>query len=233
MPECQAMVHATPARPTAVLFQRTQALIRKGIPVAWPLRKARRMRVLVVDESAERAEMLRAAMKLAGYEVTASLTSPLALLATIEKVQPDVIVIDTESPSRDVLEHLVVMSRHTPRPVVMFSADGAPETIRAATRAGVSAYVVDGLDKDRIRAIVDAAVARFDEMQSLRAQLAEANQKLSDRKLVERAKGLLMKSRSLDEDAAYALLRKMAMDRKLKLSELAQRLVDAADLLGA
>jgi len=227
------MVHATPARPTAVLFQRTQALIRKGIPVAWPLRKARRMRVLVVDESAERAEMLRAAMKLAGYEVTASLTSPLALLATIEKVQPDVIVIDTESPSRDVLEHLVVMSRHTPRPVVMFSADGAPETIRAATRAGVSAYVVDGLDKDRIRAIVDAAVARFDEMQSLRAQLAEANQKLSDRKLVERAKGLLMKSRSLDEDAAYALLRKMAMGRKLKLSELAQRLVDAADLLGA
>ena len=233
MPECQAMVHATPARPTAVLFQRTQALIRKGIPVAWPLRKARRMRVLVVDESAERAEMLRAAMKLAGYEVTASLSSPLALLATIEKVQPDVIVIDTESPSRDVLEHLVVMSQHTPRPVVMFSADGAPETIRAATRAGVSAYVVDGLDKDRIRAIVDAAVARFDEMQSLRAQLAEANQKLSDRKLVERAKGLLMKSRSLDEDAAYALLRKMAMDRKLKLSELAQRLVDAADLLGA
>ena len=233
MPECQAMVHATPARPTAVLFQRTQALIRKGIPVAWPLRKARRMRVLVVDESAERAEMLRAAMKLAGYEVTASLTSPLALLATIEKVQPDVIVIDTESPSRDVLEHLVVMSQHTPRPVVMFSADGAPETIRAATRAGVSAYVVDGLDKDRIRAIVDAAVARFDEMQSLRAQLAEANQKLSERKLVERAKGLLMKSRSLDEDAAYALLRKMAMDRKLKLSELAQRLVDAADLLGA
>ena len=87
--------------------------------------------------------------------------------------------------------------------------------------------------EDRIRAIVDAAVARFDEMQSLREQLAEANQKLSDRKLVERAKGLLMKSRSLDEDAAYALLRKMAMDRKLKLSELAQRLVDAADLLGA
>jgi len=191
------------------------------------------MRVLVVDESAERAEMLRAAMKLAGYEVMASLSSPLALLATIERVQPDVIVIDTDSPSRDVLEHLVVMSQHTPRPVVMFSADGAPETIRAATRAGVSAYVVDGLDKDRIRAIVDAAVARFDEMQSLRAQLAEANQKLSDRKLVERAKGLLMKSRSLDEDAAYALLRKMAMDRKLKLSELAQRLVDAADLLGA
>ena len=108
------------------------------------------MRVLVVDESAERAEMLRAALLPAGYEVTA-LSSPLALLKTIEKLEPDVIIIDTESPSRDVLEHLVMMSRHTPRPVVMFAADGTPETIRAATRAGVSAYVVDGLDKNRIQ----------------------------------------------------------------------------------
>jgi response regulator NasT len=192
----------------------------------------KRMRVLVVDELAERAEMLRAALLPAGYEVTA-LSSPLALLKTIEKLEPDVIIIDTESPSRDVLEHLVMISRHTPRPVVMFAADSTPETIRAATRAGVSAYVVDGISTERIQSIVDAAIARFEEMQSLRAQLAEANQKLSDRKLVERAKGLLMKSRGLDEDAAYALLRRMAMDRQLKLPDLAQRLVDAADLLGA
>jgi two-component system, response regulator / RNA-binding antiterminator len=190
------------------------------------------MRVLVVDESAERAEMLRAALLPAGYEITA-LSSPHALLKTIEKLAPDVIIIDTESPSRDVLEHLVLMSRHTPRPVVMFAADGTPETIRAATRAGVSAYVVDSLDKKRIRTIIDAAIARFEEMQSLRAQLAEANQKLLDRKLIERAKGLLMKSRGLDEEAAYAALRKAAMDRNLKLSEVAQRIVDAADLLGA
>jgi len=190
------------------------------------------MHVLVVDQSAERAAILRAALLPAGYEVTV-LSSPLALLKTIEKVEPDVIVIDTESPSRDVLEHLMMVSRYTPRPVIMFAADGTPETIRAATRAGVSAYVVDGLDKNRIRAIVDAAIARFEEMQSLRAQLADANEKLAERKLVERAKGLLMKSRGLDEDAAYVLLRKMAMDRSLKLSDLAQRLVDAADLLGA
>ena len=190
------------------------------------------MHVLVVDQSAERAAILRAALLPAGYEVTA-LSSPLALLKTIEKLEPDVIVIDTESPSRDVLEHLMMVSRYTPRPVIMFAADGTPETIRAATRAGVSAYVVDGLDKNRIRAIVDAAIARFEEMQSLRAQLADANEKLAERKLVERAKGLLMKSRGLDEDAAYVLLRKMAMDRSLKLSDLAQRLVDAADLLGA
>ena len=191
------------------------------------------MRVLVVDESAERAEMLRAALRSAGYEVAASLSSSLTLLATIEKLQPDVIVIDTDSPSRDVLEHLVVMSEHTPRPVVMFASDGAPETIRAATRAGVSAYVVDGLDESRIKAIVDAAVARFEGFQALRAELAEANQKLAERKLVERAKGLLMKSRNLDEEAAYAALRKMAMDRKLKLADVAQKVVEAADLLGA
>ena len=191
------------------------------------------MRVLVVDESAERAEVLRSALLLAGYEVTASLTSPLTLLKTIERLQPDVIVIDTDSPSRDVLEHLVMVSRHTPRPVVMFASDGTPQTIRAATRAGVSAYVVDGLDENRIKAIVDVAVARFEELQDLRSQLAEANSKLAERKLIERAKGVLMKSRSLDEDAAYAALRKAAMDRKLKLSEVAQRIVDAAELLNS
>jgi len=191
------------------------------------------MRVLVVDESAERAEILREGLRLAGYEVTASLSSPLALLRTIGELKPDVIVIDTDSPSRDVLEHLVMMSQRTPRPVVMFATDGAPETIREAVRAGVSAYVVDGLDAARVKAVIDVAVARFEDFQNLREQLAEANLRLSERKLVERAKGLLMKSRGLDEDAAHAALRKMAMDRKLKLAEVAQKVVDAADLLGA
>jgi response regulator NasT len=191
------------------------------------------MRVLVVDESPERGRVLRDGLRLAGYEVTASLTSPIALLKTIDELKPDVIVIDTESPSRDVLEHLVVMSQHTPRPVVMFASDGAPEKIREAVRAGVSAYVVDGLDPLRVKTIIDVAVARFEDFQALREQLAEANLKLSERKLVERAKGILMKSRSLDEEAAYGLLRKFAMDRKLRMSEVAQQLIDAADLLGA
>ncbi|MGH8692532.1 MAG: ANTAR domain-containing response regulator [Burkholderiales bacterium] len=191
------------------------------------------MRVLVVDESAERAEILRAALLDAGHEVAASLSSPLALLKTIEDLQPEVIVIDTDSPSRDVLEHLVVLSQHTPRPVIMFTSDATPETIRRAVRAGVSAYVVDGLDPTRVQSIIEAAVARFEELQDLRGQLAEANLRLSERKLVERAKGLLMKSRNLDEEAAYAALRKAAMDRKLKLSEVARQLIDAADLLGA
>ena len=195
--------------------------------------KWKQMRVLVVDETPERADILREGLRRAGYEVSASLSSPVSLLATIEQLKPDVIVIDTESPSRDVLEHLVVLTQHTPRPVVMFSNDGAPETIREAVRAGVSAYVVDGLDPNRIRTIIDVAVARFEDFQRLREELAEANLKLAERKLVERAKGLLMKRRSLDEQAAYALLRKFAMDRKLRLGEVAQQLIDAADLLGA
>jgi response regulator NasT len=191
------------------------------------------MRVLVVDESPERADILREGLRRAGHEVSASLRSPGALLATIEQLRPDVIVIGTDSPRRDVFEHLVVLTQHTPRPVVMFSNDGTPETIREAVRAGVSAYVVDGLDPKRIRTIIEVAVARFEDLQRLREELAEANRKLSERKLVERAKGLLMKSRRLDEEAAYSLLRKFAMDRKLRVAEVAQQIVEAADLLGA
>ncbi|SRR5258706_8419069 len=189
------------------------------------------MRVLVVDESPERADLLREGLERAGHEVTATLSSPLTLLKTVEELEPDVVVIDTESPSRDVLEHLVMVTQHTPRPIVMFTSDGSPEAIRQATLAGVSAYVVDGLDKERIQTIVAAAVARFEQFQDLRVQLADATLKLSERKVVERAKGLLMKSRGLNEDAAYALLRKFAMDRKLRLGEVAQQLIDASDLL--
>jgi len=151
----------------------------------------------------------------------------------VKNERPDVIVIDTDSPSRDVLEHIVMVTQHTPRPIVMFASDGAPDTIRDAVRAGVSAYVVDGLDPARLKAIVDVAIARFENFQNLRAQLANAEGRLTERKLVERAKGLLMKRRGLDEEAAYTSLRKMAMDRKLKLAEVAQRVIDAADLLGA
>jgi response regulator NasT len=195
--------------------------------------KTTRMRVLVVDESPESAGVLREGLRRAGCEVTASLRSAASLLATIAELGPDIIVIGTGSPSRGVLEHLAALARHTPRPVVMFASDSAPETIREAVRAGVSAYVVDGLDPDRVRAIIDVAVARFEDLQRLRDELAEANRKLAERKLVERAKGLLMRSRGLDEDAAYSLLRKLAMDRKLRIGEMARHLIDAADLLGA
>jgi len=114
---------------------------------------------------------------------------------------------------------------------VMFSSDDAPDTIRDAMRAGVSAYVVDGLEAARVKAIVEVAVARFDEYQRLREELADANLKLEERKLVERAKGILMKARGMDEDEAFQALRRMAMDRGKRLGEIAQQLIDMADLL--
>jgi two-component system, response regulator / RNA-binding antiterminator len=190
------------------------------------------VRILVVDESDDRAAILRDALTAAGHEVTASLSSPLELLRTVDALRPDVIVIDTESPTRDVLEHLVIVTRESPRPIVMFATDSGGDAIREAVRAGVSAYVVDGLEAARVNTIVEVACARFDEFQRLREELAEANLRLSERKLVERAKGLLMQSRGLSEEEAYHSLRKLAMTRKLRLGDVAQQVLDAADLLG-
>lgn len=190
------------------------------------------MRILVVDESEERSSLLRDALVAAGHDVAATLTSPFELLRAVGELQPEVIVIDTESPTRDVLEHLVVMSQSSPRPIVVFATDSGSGTIRAAVRAGVSAYVVDGLEAGRVNSIVEVACARFDEFQRLKTELAEANLKLSDRKLVERAKGLLMRSRGLSEEDAYRLLRKQAMSKKLRLAVIAQQVLDTAELLG-
>jgi response regulator NasT len=190
------------------------------------------MRVLIIDESPERVAVLRDGLEGAGYEVAAALASPLELLRAVEDTRPDVIIIDTESPSRDVLEHVVLITRDQPRPIVMFSSDDAPEAIREAVRAGVSAYVVDGLDAARVKSIVEVAVARFGEYQRLRADLAEATLQLSERKLVERAKGLLMKARGMDEDEAFQAMRRMAMDRGKRLIEIARQVIDMADFLG-
>ena len=194
------------------------------------------MRVLVIDELAEdleeRAETLREGLERAGHEVVASLSSPLELLRSVEKLRPDVIVIDTESPTRDVLEHLVSVTESSPRPIVMFASDSGGEAIREAVRAGVSAYVVDGLDAGRVNSIVEVACARFDELQRLKDELADANLKLSERKVVERAKGLLMQSRGISEDQAYHALRKLAMSKKQRLGDVAQQLIDSAELLG-
>ena len=194
------------------------------------------MRILVVDESDERAALLGEALTAAGHEVVASLSSPLELLRAVDALRPDVIVIDTESPTRDVLEHVVIVSQSSPRPIVMFASDAGGEAIRDAVRAGVSAYVVDGLDASRVNSIVEVACARFEEyqreFQRLKIELAEANLKLSERKLVERAKGLLMQSRGVSEDEAYHALRKLAMSKKLRLGDVAQQVIDTAELLG-
>lgn len=190
------------------------------------------MRVLLIDETRARARALRQALKGAGYEVVQAAAAPLALMKTVERVQPDVIIIDVDTPSRDVLEHIVVMSQNAPRPIVMFARDAAEETIREAVKAGVSAYVVDGIEASRVKPIIDVARARFEEFQRLRSELAQARENLSERKLVERAKGILMQRRGLSEEAAFAALRGMAMDRKARLAEVARSVITAAEILG-
>lgn len=187
--------------------------------------------VLVIDESRTRAGEICAGLALAGYQVAAILADSENLTAEVEKLQPDVILIDTESPSRDTLENLAVMNQDMPRPVVIFTQDDGQDAIRDAVKAGVSAYIVDGLDPKRIKPIVDVARVRFEDTQALRRELEEASKKLSDRKLVDKAKGVLMKARGLDEDAAYHAMRKLAMERGQTMAKVAGDIIDMAKLL--
>ena len=187
--------------------------------------------VLVIDESRARAGEICAGLALAGYQVAAILAGADNLTAEVERLQPDVILIDTDSPSRDTLENLAAMNKDMPRPVVIFTQEDGRETIRDAVRAGVSAYVVDGLDPKRIKPIVEVARARFEDTQALRRELDEISQKLSDRKLVDKAKGGLMKARDLDEDAAYHAMRKLAMERGQTMARVARDVIDMARVL--
>ena len=189
-------------------------------------------RVLLVEELDERAQLVREGLLRAGHEVVGAISSPFGLLEAIERTRADIIVIATDSPTRDAIEHLCVVSHSSPRPIVMFSGDQRSASIREAVRAGVSAYVVDDLDPARVRSIVEVAVARFEAFQKMRDDLAEANGRLEERKLVERAKGLLMSARSLSEDEAYHALRKLAMAKQVRLADVAQQVIDTAALLG-
>ncbi|NMG43494.1 ANTAR domain-containing protein [Aromatoleum toluvorans] len=189
------------------------------------------LRVLVIDESRARAAEICAGLALAGHQVAAVLASSADLTAQIEAIRPDVILIETDAPSRDTLENLAVMNAAMPRPVIIFAHEGDQDTIRAAVKAGVSTYVVDGLDPQRLKPVIDVAVASFEEHQAVRAELAAATKKLSERKLIERAKGVLMKSRGMDEAEAYAALRKLAMERAKPMAAVAQDLLDMAKYL--
>ncbi len=183
-------------------------------------------------EQAARSRLLRISLLENGYNVIAVLPTDTFLGERIAQLQPDMIVVDAESAARDALEHVVMATRDEPRPIVMFTNDDDTAHVKYAVAAGVSAYIVAGLASERIRPILDVAMARFAHEQELRRELADARSELQDRKVIDRAKGLLMKRQSLSEQQAYDKLRKTAMDRGLKLADVAQRLLDAADLLG-
>lgn len=187
---------------------------------------------MLVDDTPERSRYVRLTLERLGYDVVAEVSNPRQLHDEVLRLSPDAIIVDTDSPSRDTLENICLVTESCPRPIVMFSQDGNSDSIREAVRAGVSAYVVDGLEPERVAAIVEVACARFDEFQRLRSQLAEANRKLSERKLVERAKGLLMKERRVSEQEAYELLRSLAMNRGKRIGDVAQDVITAVELLG-
>ena len=189
------------------------------------------IKVMIVDEAMERAEVLQRALEQSGYEVVAYIPSTFDLHRQVVALKPDIIIIDTDSPDRDTLENLCVVSRDEPRPVVMFTHDGDSDKIRAATAAGVSAYVVDGMEVERIGPILDAAIARFEQYQALKRELDEIEEKLADRKVIERAKGILMQTRNMSEDEAYRALRKRAMENKSRLADVARQVVALAGLM--
>ena len=186
---------------------------------------------MVVDESTECAARLRQGLQAAGHVVVATLDSTIDILAQDERNKPDVIVISMDSPGRDSLEHICVVSQNRPKPIVLFTQAQDSNTIEAAVRAGVTAYVVDGLESSRVHSILNVAVARFNQYQALQLELAQSKAEIGERKQIERAKGLLMKQRRWDEETAFRALRKMAMDRNIRLADAAEQVIAVTKLL--
>jgi response regulator NasT len=183
-------------------------------------------------DEAERSRSLRIGLLEGGYNIVAVLPADPFLPERLGQIDPDMVIIDAESQARDTLEHVVIATRDERRPIVLFTNDADTSHVGAAIAAGVTAYVVAGLAPERVKSVLDVAMARFRHEESMRRELADARTQLTERKLVERAKGILMSRQGLGEEQAYAKLRKSAMDRGVKLADIAQRIIDAADLLG-
>lgn len=193
------------------------------------------LRILLVDESSEGSPPragLRLALETLGHAVVAQIPGPRTLWDAFKQHDPDALIIDTDAPSRELLEPLSKIGVSCPRPIVVFTRDARSDSIRDAVRAGVSAYIVDGFAPERVAPILEAALARFEELQSVRAELAQTRSKLSERKLIDRAKGILMKEKHLPEEEAYRLLRKLAMDRSAPMGAVAEQVITYAKLLG-
>jgi response regulator NasT len=190
------------------------------------------LKVLLVDEEPGRAAILERALLDAGYVLVSRLSSADRLAEHVAVSQPDIVIVDIDSPDRDCLENMAVLSRSNPKPVIMFSDEDNEDTIASAIRAGVSAYVADGMNPERVRPIVQVAVARFREFQALKNELQKTRDQLADRKLIDKAKGLLMKHRNFNEDEAYHAMRKLAMERNQRLADTARSVIEVFEMLG-
>jgi len=189
------------------------------------------VRVLLVDDRKQRREALKAELESIGCEIVGISTKIEKLLFNVNELEPDVIIMDMDSPSRDSLESLRHLKANMPTPVVMFSNDQDGQTIRRAVEAGVSAYIVDGLTPGRVQPILDAAVARFEQYTALEQELLKTRDELEERKLIDKAKALIMKQREVSEPEAYEALRKASMAGGKKVADVAQQVIEAAELL--
>ena len=187
--------------------------------------------IVVVEQDRDRALLIVDSLRESGAHDIFVVSEETALARRIKERNPDIVLVDMASPSRDMLEELTMASGATERPVAMFVDQSDDGLTKAAIEAGVSAYVVDGLRAERIKPIMDAAIARFHMFQRMRTELAATKKALEERKVIDRAKGILMKARKIDEDEAYALMRKTAMTQGRKMVDVAEAIVTAAGLL--
>lgn len=188
-------------------------------------------RIAIVDENPIRAAILEEGLREAGFTAVERVGEMNNLLARIYQIDPDVILIDLENPSRDVLEQMFQVSRAVRRPIAMFVDQSDTASIQASVDAGVSAYIVDGFRKDRIKSIIDLCISRFNAFAKLQDELERTRNQLEERKVIDRAKGILMKLKGLSEDDAYVLMRSTAMREKKKIVEIAQSIITASELL--
>jgi len=198
---------------------------------ASPAMGGRRLKVLIIDENLVRTAILEDGLRDCGELDIHHIREMDDLLARVAAINPDVILIDLENPSRDTLEQMFQVSRWAERPIAMFVDKSDSDSVQAAIDAGVSAYVVDGLKRERVKPVLDVTISRFHAFHRLQSELNEARSALEDRKLVERAKQILMEQTGMNESAAYSLLRRKAMDQSRKIVDIARALVTAADLL--
>jgi len=189
------------------------------------------LKALLVNDDLERSALLRQSLQACGHDVVADAVTGSELLAAVGTHTPDLLVVDSDVPGELLLTPLRELSLHSPLPVVLFTRENSPEVIHRALRAGVCAYVVDGFQPARVASILQVALVRFGETERLRRELAESRANLVERKAVERAKGILMKQRGFDEPQAYHALRKMAMDKNLRIGEVAENVIAVSELL--
>ncbi|MEQ8937339.1 MAG: ANTAR domain-containing protein, partial [Gammaproteobacteria bacterium] len=194
-------------------------------------RDNKQLNIMIIDELPERSMAMEKLLTNLGHRIVATASSGHDLPQLVSRYQPDIIIIDMDSPDRDTIEHMHSISAERPRPIVMFTNDDDSDTIQKAVKACVTAYIVDGMHPQRVMPILETAMARFKEYQSIREELEKTKNTLEERKLIERAKGIVMKQQNYDEETAHKTMQKIAMSRNMKLVDLARSIIAAAELL--